>query len=168
MYRLFALSCLISLVLSVLAVPAGAGQQNPPAAPAEPAPILSAPPGYKYDARGRRDPFVNPVPKPKGDEGPKTPVVRPPGLKGVLVAEATLLGVVTSKEPGMNRAVIQAPGNKTYFASRGDALYDAVVKEIRRDAVVFTVAALPPDKAAGKPASREIVRRVRPLAGENQ
>ena len=48
--------------------------------------MLFAPKDYKYDARGRRDPFVNPVPKPAASAGPAAPVVRPPGLKGVLMA----------------------------------------------------------------------------------
>jgi hypothetical protein len=108
---------------------------------------------------------VNPIPKPT-EEQAVAPVVRPPGLKGVLFAEANLIGIVSSREPTMNKVVIQAPGNKVYFAARGDTLFDAVIKEIRADAVVFTLAASNP---RGQPVpARDIVRRVNPVPGENQ
>lgn len=153
-----------------LTVYAQAPAQKPPAQPAvqeEPLPPLAVPPGYKYDPHGRRDPFINPVPKPvtpvKRDA---IPAIRPPGLKGVLVAEVNIAGVVTSKEPSMNVVVLTAPGGKTYFAHPGDALFDAIVKEIRQDTVTFTVTAL----GGGPPETpREpIVRKVRPTPGENK
>jgi hypothetical protein len=141
-------------------------QQAPPPAPeVEPPPVLTVPPGYRYDPRGRRDPFVNPVPKPVVEQQPAPPpVVRPPGLRGVLINEATIIGVVTSKEPQMNVAVIQAPGSRIYFAARGDSLFDAVVKEIQADAVVFE---LPGTRSQGQATPpREVVRRVRATPGE--
>src|SRR5262245_4577370 len=83
-------------------------------APADEPPVLSVPEGYKYNGRGRRDPFVNPVPKPitKPAASPAPPRQRPPGLKGVLVSEAVVAGVVTSREPSMTVVVITAPGGK--------------------------------------------------------
>ncbi len=143
--------------------------QNPPAAPqaqqpeVEPPPVLAVPQGYRYDARGRRDPFINPVPKPKPKE-PDVPVVRPPGLKGVLINEAVLAGVVTSKEPNMNVAVLTAPGGRTYFVYKGDALFDGVIKEIRADGVVFILT--PTGRQSTEP-PREIERKVRPTPGED-
>src|SRR5262245_28620901 len=95
-------------------------QQNPQATvQVEPPPVLAVPAGYRYDPRGRRDPFVNPIPKPIEPDKETPVVVRPPGLKGVLVAEAKLLGVVSSREFAMTKVIIQAPGNKTYFAAKG-------------------------------------------------
>jgi len=163
MHRVLALS---SLAIVFVTAPSQAQAPAPAAAPQveEPPPVLSVPSGYKYDARGRRDPFVNPIPKPKTPE-PEIPVIRPPGLKGVLVSEATLMGVVTSKEPGMNKVVLQAPGNKVYFAARGDALFDAVVKEIRPDSVVFT---LVPPRGQAQLTNREVVRKINPAPGENR
>ena len=128
--------------------------------------MLAVPPGYKYEPRGRRDPFVNPIPKPVAPE-PEIPLVRPPGLKGVLFAEAVVIGVVSSKEPNMNKVVIKAPGNKIYFAALGDALFDAVIKEIGPGSVVFTVN--PPGSRGGQPqGNREVERKVNPAPGENK
>ena len=164
MYRILVVSF---MTMFLAAPPAEAQAPAKPPAPQpqaeEAPPVLAVPPGYKYDPHGRRDPFVNPIPKPKAPE-PAIPVVRPPGLKGLLVAEANLMGVVTSKEPSMNKVVIKAPGNKTYFASVGDSLFDAVIKEIRPDAVVFTMGA----PGRGQPANREVVRKVNPAPGENK
>jgi hypothetical protein len=137
-----------------------AGKPAPPP-PEEPPPVLSVPKDYKYDARGRRDPFINPVPKPVSNR-PVIPSVRPPGLKGVLIAEAAVAGVVTSREPSMNVVIINAPAGKTYFARIGDELFDAVVKEIRLDTVTFALNSAPTN-ASGP---REIVRKVRPTPGE--
>src|SRR5262245_42549573 len=96
----------------------------------EQAPVLSVPRDYHYNARGRRDPFVNPIPKPVQKAAPPPPAqaVRPPGLKGVLVAEADIIGIVVSREPSMNVVTIAAPGGKRYFARVGDSLFDAVIR----------------------------------------
>jgi Tfp pilus assembly protein PilP len=128
----------------------------------ESAPVLSVPEGFRYDQRGRRDPFVNPIPKPAATqkEEEKLPP-RPDGLPGVLVAEAKIAGIVTSKEPGMNKAIINAPGRRTYFAVRGETLYDGVIKEIRPDAVVFTMIS----PVTKRPVDREFVVKTGSSAG---
>jgi hypothetical protein len=163
-HRFLILVAILTLGLCWTAFP----QAKPPAASAspveEPPPVLSVPKDYKYDARGRRDPFVNPVPKPKPTPSAGPPSARPPGLKGVLVGQATIAGVVTSKEPSMNIVIISAPGAKTpYFAHIGDELYDAVVKSIKLDTVTFALNA-----RAVNPNVREIVRKVRPSPGEDK
>jgi hypothetical protein len=166
MRRVLSLIIVFTCGLCLLAFPQA--QSNPPAneppAKQEP-PVLSVPPGYTYERSGRRDPFVNPVPKPAA-KAPAPPVrPRPPGLKGVMVSEAAIVGVVTSKEPSMNVVVIKAPGNKTYFARVGDALFDGVVKDIRLASITFVVT------AAGEgtqQSPREVVRQVRPAPGENR
>jgi hypothetical protein len=160
---LYFLALCLSPALEARAARAPAQQQAPAQVQEEPPPVLAVPPGYKYDPRGRRDPFVNPVPKP-APKAPEIPVVRPAGLKGVLVSEATIIGVVTSKEPQMNVAVILAPGNKTYFAARGDELFDAVIKQIRADEVVFELSA--PRRQGDQTPPREVVRKVRTTPGE--
>jgi hypothetical protein len=145
-------------------------QPQKPAAPVpapqqqdETVPVLAVPKDYHYNARGRRDPFVNPVPKPvqKVAPGPPPQAVRPPGLRGVLVAEADIIGIVVSREPSMNVVTIAAPGGKRYFARVGDSLFDAVLRGIRADSVTFTVTAPGLDPSA----PREIVRKMR---GEKQ
>ena len=164
----------VVVVCSVCGAIAQAAQEKrPPAQPAqaapaapvppkeEPPPVFVVPKNYKYNAQGRRDPFVNPVPKPvTATKEPVAPPVRPPGLKGVLVAEVNIAGVVTSKEPSMNVVVIKAAAGKTYFARVGDALYDGVVKLIRLDSITFTV--------SGEANPRDIVRKVNPTPGENK
>jgi hypothetical protein len=134
-----------------------AGNPAPPAE--EPPPVLTVPKNYRYESRGRRDPFVNPVPRPVS-AGPVIPASRPPGLKGVLVSEAMIAGVVTSREPSMNVVIINGPAGRSYFARIGDELYDAIVKDIRLDTVTFALNS-PPTTGPG-----EVVRKVRPAPGE--
>ena len=126
--------------------------------------MLSVPRDYRYNARGRRDPFVNPIPKPAASEVPAA-ILRPPGLKGVLMSEAGIAGAVTSKEPTMNVVVISAPQGRTYFARVGDALFDAVVTDIKLDTITFLWTA---SRGGSETTPREIVRKVRPTPGENK
>lgn len=163
---------LISIVILVSSAGFPQAQPPKPGTPAatpqeEPTPALAVPKDYRYNARGRRDPFVNPVPKPKAAAAAAAaapPSSRPPGLKGVLVSQAQISGVVTSREPSMNVVVIMAPGAKgAYFARVGDELYDAVVKRITFDSVTFGLAS---GGDANSP--REIVRKVRPKPGEDK
>ena len=130
-------------------------QPQKPAAPPQqehPPPVLSVPKDYHYNARGRRDPFVNPIPKPVQRAAPPPPAqaARPPGLKGVLVFVADIIGIVVSREPSMNVITIAAPGGKRYFARVGDSLFDAVVRGIRAESVTFTVTAPGADPTAPK------------------
>ena len=174
-YRRVILTVILISGMSLPALPQ-AQQQKPPAAapaaapagaqapPEEPASPLAVPKDYHYNARGRRDPFVNPVPKPVAKAAPPPPpavAARPSGLKGVLVAEAEVIGIVSSREPSMNVVTIQAPGGKRYFARVGDALFDAVIKSIKADSVTFAVTA--PGLDASVP--REVVRKMR---GDNK
>lgn len=154
------------------AAPQAAATTPPPKAPAkaparaqvadDPAPVLSVPEGFRYDQRGRRDPFVNPVPKPAAERSQEEQLPpRPDGLPGVLVGEAKIAGIVTSREPGMNKAIINAPGRRTYFAVRGETLYDGVIKEIRSDAVVFTMIS----PVTKRPVDREMIVKTGTSAG---
>ena len=139
-----------------------AGAKTPEAPPKaaakveDPPPPLSVPAGYRYEPRGRRDPFVNPVPKTQGGglaEDP-IPVVRPDGLPGVLVSEVKLSGIVHSTDNEMNKAMLVV-GRNTYFAKKGDRLFDGVVKEIRRNEVVFGMVSA----STRKPVNRDTVVR---------
>jgi hypothetical protein len=146
------------------ATPAPKAPAKAPAKPQvedDPAPVLSVPEGFRYDQRGRRDPFVNPMPKPVAPP-PEVPTIRPDGLPGVLVAEAKITGIVTSKEPGMTKAMINAPGRRApYFAVAGDTLFDGIIKEIRPDAVVFTMVS----PLTKKPVDRELIVKTGTSAG---
>ncbi|HJS74715.1 MAG TPA: hypothetical protein VJ921_10535 [Vicinamibacteria bacterium] len=142
----------IAIVLVLLAATATA--QTTTTAPAEPAPEAQpaapegeTPPeagepvpegieitegsGFRYEARGRRDPFVslalgvNVLP----------PDVRPPGLAGMLIQEVSLRGIVKTVDGYI--AMIQGTDNKSYFAKDGERLYDGNIQSIDDARVVF-------------------------------
>ena len=156
--------------------PGPAGAKTPPApnagkAAAEPAksvkvddppPALSVPAGFEYIPRGRRDPFINPIPKPvagtTADE--VAPVIRPDGLPGVLVSEVRLTGIIHSSDQSMNKAMLVV-GRSTYFAKKGDSLFDGVIKEIRPNEVVFAMVSA----STRKPMNRDTVVRTGASSG---
>lgn len=135
----------------------------------DPLPPLAVPQGYSYQPRGRRDPFVNPIPKGPvaDDDAPRKPVIRPQGLPGVLVSEVKLTGIVYSPVQTMKKAMLVV-GRSTYFAQQGDSLFDGVIKEIRPNEVVFSMVST----TTKKPVNRETVVRTGgtplTLAGENK
>ena len=122
------------------AKPAVAGAKPPAGQTAQldAPPPLAVPHGYRYEARGRRDPFVNPLPKAPVAKEDAVPVVRPDGLPGVLVSEVKLSGIIYSPEQAMKKAMLVV-GRSTYFARQGDSLFDGVIKEIRPNEVVFAM-----------------------------
>src|SRR5215475_12202207 len=66
-------------------VPAPAKPMQPAKQGEDPPPAMAVPRMYRFESRGRRDPFVNPVRKPIVARLPAS-AVRPPGLRGVLLA----------------------------------------------------------------------------------
>jgi len=141
---------------SAPAKPATAAKPGQPAAQAQndPPPALAVPPGYSYQPRGRRDPFVNPLPKAPADQQEAKATVRPDGLPGVLVSEIKLSGIVYSPVQTMKKAMLVV-GRSTYFARQGDALFDGVIKEIRPNEVVFAMIST----TTKQPVNRETVVR---------
>ena len=170
MDRLFIIVLISTLSVSQVAYPQ-AQQRKAPGASSAPKEetqspsVLAVPKNYRYNAQGRRDPFVNPVPKPPAPAAAAAaPVCTAPGLKGVPVTQMSIAGVVTSKEPPMNVVVIKTRAGKTYFAHLGDMLCDAVVKEIRMDSITFaSIAGTEKD-----PKPREIVLKLNPTPGGNK
>jgi Tfp pilus assembly protein PilP len=129
---------------------------------------LTVPVGFKYQAEGRRDPFVNPVPKPVAELAPDNkPLIRPDGLPGVLVSEVRLTGIVRAADVAMTKAILSV-GRKTYFARQGDPLFDGVIKEIRLNEVVFMMVST----STRKPVNRELTvstgKTSAALAGEKK
>jgi Tfp pilus assembly protein PilP len=98
------------------------------AGPAAPATLQ----GYGYNPDGRRDPFVSLV-----DRGAEltTSSARPQGLAGLMMHEIAVKGIVITE--GSYLAIIQAPDARTYIVRRGDKLFDAGIKAVTVDAVVF-------------------------------
>jgi Tfp pilus assembly protein PilP len=121
------------------AQPATPGAGQPAAGEAAQAPVEPVPEaieitegtGFRYDAHGRRDPFVslalgvNVLP----------PDVRPPGLAGMLIQEVSLRGIVKTVDGYI--AMIQGTDNKSYFARQGERLYDGNIQSIDDAKVVF-------------------------------
>jgi hypothetical protein len=144
----------LAFVLLLLAATAVAQtetpQQPPPAGQeeAQPAPPEGAPPpepvepvpegieitegsGFRYEAQGRRDPFVSLA---LGVDV-LSPDVRPPGLAGMLIQEVSLRGIVKTVDGYI--AMIQGTDNKSYFARSGERLYDGNIQSIDDARVVF-------------------------------
>ena len=96
------------------------------AASVEPAP-------YTYDPQGRRDPFVSLLARGSDPRGAST---RAAGLPGVLIAEASVKGIVRDRSGFI--AMVQGTGTKTFIVRAGEKLMDGTVKAITADSVVFS------------------------------
>lgn len=117
--------------------PPAAGSQQETAPPAASVPEvpegieITEGSGYRYDAHGRRDPFVSLA----LGLNVLLPEVRPPGLQGMLIQEVSLRGIVKTQDGYI--AMIQGTDNKSYFARVGERLYDGNIQEIDDARVVF-------------------------------
>jgi Tfp pilus assembly protein PilP len=156
---LAALVACIALATALAAAQPPARERQP-AAPATqagaPASQPGIPQGYNYNAAGRRDPFV-PLMR-RGTDPRGTVVNRPEGLPGVAVGEVAIKGIVQSR--GAFIAMLQAPDSKTYVVRDGDRLFDATVKAVTADAVVFVQQVNDPLTLIKE---REIRRPLRPI-----
>lgn len=146
---LLRLTCRVVVLSAVMVVPgfaqaasaaeaAGAAPTTPPSArigapAAEAAPVPTRPDDRAgYEPAGRRDPFVSLLSR---GESTRPVAGRPVGVKGLLIGELTVRGVLRTN--GTLLAIVQAPDNKTYTVHSGDALYDGTVKVVATDAVIF-------------------------------
>ena len=123
--------------LPASAQPAAKPQGSQPAAPAATSGAAAAPPPveqapYTYDPLGRRDPFVSLLARGSDTRGAST---RAAGLPGVLIAEASVKGIVRDRSGFI--AMIQGTGTKTFIVRAGEKLMDGSVKAIAADSVVF-------------------------------
>lgn len=117
----------------LVAAAVAAGAQAPAPAPAPPSRTLPATPqGYTYNPEGRRDPFVSLLNR-GTEQRQQSP--RPEGLTGLSVNDISIRGIVANR--GSYIAMIEAPEARTYIVRTGDKLYDATVKAVLADAVVF-------------------------------
>lgn len=130
----------------VLALAAGAGRaiaQTPAAAPAaqgtpeaKPAEMPPTPaPDYSYAHESRRDPFLNLIDRGTDAGRGKSATSRPDGVKGVLVNEVVVRGIV--KSGGGWVAMVGAPNGKTYTVRAGDRLMDGAVRSISPQALIL-------------------------------
>jgi Tfp pilus assembly protein PilP len=128
-----AIMCAIPASAQSPAKPQGSQPAAPAAtsgAPAAPPPVEQAP--YAYETQGRRDPFVSLLTRGSDPRGAAT---RAAGLPGVLIAEATVKGIVRDRSGFI--AMIQGTGTKTFIVRAGEKLMDGTVKAIAADSVVF-------------------------------
>lgn len=106
-----------------------------------------------------RDPFAALVRT--GDAGEHLNL--PPGIAGLQVGTLRLQGLVKGPE-GMI-AVVANPQDRVYFLHEGDHIFDGVVGSIDMDKITFQQVN---KDAFGRPVQREIVKRLYPIAGEEQ
>ena len=114
--------------------PEGQAPTEPPQEAVEPVPEgieITEGSGFRYEAQGRRDPFVSLA---LGVDV-LSPDVRPPGLAGMLIQEVSLRGIVKTVDGYI--AMIQGTDNKSYFARSGERLYDGNIQSIDDARVVF-------------------------------
>ena len=154
---------LFAAMTMVTAVPVRA-QQSPakPAAPQAPAPakpqdLPVIEPGYAYDPKGRRDPFISLLGR--GDES-KPQSARPAGIAGILIGEVSVKGVLRDRDGFM--AMLQGPDKKTHSVRVGDKLLDGTVKSITQEKVVFSQDVNDPLSLVKQ---REVAKPVRPGEG---
>lgn len=117
------------------------------------APVRETPPTHL------RDPFAALVRT--GDAGEHLNL--PPGIAGLQVATLRLQGLVKGPE-GMI-AVVANPQDRVYFLHEGDRIFDGLVEKIELDKITFQQVN---KDAFGRPVQREIVKRLYPIAGEEQ
>lgn len=124
------------LALVLASAPVVTAQAAEPTATPPPAPpSRHLPPsaqGYTYNPEGRRDPFVSLLNR-GSDQRQQSP--RPEGLSGLSVTDIAIRGIVAHS--GGYTAMLEAPDGKTYTVRGGDKLYDATVKAVLADGVVF-------------------------------
>jgi len=101
----------------------------------------------------KRDPFVNPV-RQQVDSAPP-PQSLPPGIAGLLIGQANLVGVLKTSA-GM-KAMVVAPGGRTFFLKENDKVYNGRVTKITADSLVFEESVLDP---LGQTVKREFVKKL--------
>ena len=94
---------------------------------------LEPPPGgYSYNPMGRRDPFVSLQKPVEANRGPGS---RPPGVKGFLIQEVALKGIVRDKTGYI--AILLGTDGKSYSVRVGERLFDGVVTAIDAANITF-------------------------------
>jgi Tfp pilus assembly protein PilP len=124
-----------------------------PAVTSPAAPVKETPPAHL------RDPFAALVRT--GDTGEHLNL--PPGIAGLQVATLQLQGLVQG--PNGMIAVVANPQGSVYFIHEGDHIFDATVEKIDLDKITFQQVN---KDAFGRPVQREVVKRLYPIAGEEQ
>jgi Tfp pilus assembly protein PilP len=113
---------------------------------AEKSDILVVKKAIHFNNGGRQDPFIDldlqKVEQQKAEEAQLVPVPSfeerqklQPGVRGMLIREIKLQGIL--QKPEERVAFFQGADGKAHFLRDGDDLYDAKVKQITKDSVIF-------------------------------
>jgi Tfp pilus assembly protein PilP len=117
----------------------------PPVPPAPPAPMVKP-----FSSAGKRDPFVNPVHVAVEGTGACSG-----GKRCLMISQITLRGIVKSLNGWI--AVVENPGQKTYFLHENDPVLNGFVSRITGETVVFKENVT---DTLGHQTQREIVKHV--------
>ncbi len=121
-------------------------------------------------ADGKRDPFKVPVfPTGKGvvegtvDSMPGGAL--PPGVRGLLISQLKLEGVVREQVSNKMIAVVTNETRRAYFLTENESVYNGVVSKITPDAVYFKENVL---DGNGRVTTREVMKRLGSASGEGR
>jgi hypothetical protein len=89
----------------------------------------------------------------------------PPGLRGLVIAQLILEGVVRLDTTNKMIAVVTNNTKRAYFLRENDAVYNGVVSKIAPDAVYFKENHFDP---SGRVSSVEVVKRLPSAPGEGR
>jgi hypothetical protein len=106
-------------------------------------------PESKYNANGRRDPFISPVVSHAGGPGCST------GKKCLEIGTISLRGVVHGESGFI--AVVSNSLNKAYFLRENDPVFNGYVVRITGDSIVFQETL---QDRLGKTFTREVVKKI--------
>ncbi|MFZ0797662.1 MAG: hypothetical protein WAM98_07730, partial [Terriglobales bacterium] len=103
----------------------------------------------KYNANGRRDPFISPVVNHAGGPGCST------GKRCLEIGTINLRGVVRAENGFI--AVVSNSMNKAYFLRENDPVFNGYVVKITGDSIVFQETL---QDRLGKTFTREVVKKI--------
>ncbi len=106
-------------------------------------------PDSKYNANGRRDPFISPVVSHSSGSGCST------GKKCLEIGTINLRGVVHAESGFI--AVVSNSVNKAYFLRENDPVFNGYVVKITGDSIVFQETL---QDRLGKTFTREVVKKI--------
>jgi len=106
-------------------------------------------PDSKYNANGRRDPFISPVVSHSGGSNCST------GKKCLEIGAINLRGVVHAESGFI--AVVSNSMNKAYFLRENDPVFNGYVMKITGDSIVFQETL---QDRLGKTFTREVVKKI--------
>ncbi len=113
-----------------------------------------------------RDPFkLPPPPAPPGQAGADMTAPVGVGLRGLVISQLKLEGIVRLDTTNTMIAVVTNYTNRAYFLRENDAVYNGTVSKITPDSVYFKENFLDP---FGRVSPREVVKKLGSASGEGR